>query len=89
MNDEQITRFITVHRLPGTFQAAMRYARRKEPAPPQPPAKPRMTWQQTSAWLKECGERVRLKAVPVEYDDPKAQASFDAVYRNRVHLLRG
>lgn len=26
--------------------------------------------------------------IPLEYDDPKAQAAFEAVYRNRKHLLR-
>lgn len=31
---------------------------------------------------------VEIARVPIEYDDSKAQAAFEAVYRNRKHLLR-
>lgn len=32
---------------------------------------------------------VRPKSVPIEYpNDPKAQAAFEAVFRNRLHMLR-
>lgn len=34
-------------------------------------------------------ENVRIPtSVPVEYDDPIAQAAFEGVYKNRLHMLR-
>lgn len=36
----------------------------------------------------ECAARTPI-TVPIAYDDPKAQAAFEAVYRTRLHLLRG
>jgi hypothetical protein len=90
-----LDKFTTVHKLPGTFKAAMRHARRHEPKEPTPERnripRPRMSWLETRDLLRNSGERaamVKPTRVPIEYDDPKAQAAFEAVYRNRLHLLR-
>lgn len=33
-------------------------------------------------------EGVKPKSVPIEYIDPKLQAGFEAVYKDRLYLLR-
>lgn len=86
--------FTKVHRLPGTFRAAMRYARRREPRPlPSTEGnriqKPKLTWRETKEFLSASSERhAPPKDVPIEFLDSTAQAAFEAVYRNRLHMLR-
>lgn len=43
------------------------------------------------AWREMVAKREAVgapPAVPVRYDDPKAQAAFEAVYKDRLHMLR-
>ncbi len=41
------------------------------------------------AWrAMKAASMVAPNSVPVEYSDPDAQAAFEAVYRNRLHMLR-
>jgi hypothetical protein len=44
----------------------------------------------TRRFLREAALKATMKvtAVPAAYDDPKAQAAFEAVYAGREHLLR-
>lgn len=95
-SDDWLNSWTTTRKLPQTFRSALRYAYRREPRLDQSPegnriARPKMTWQETRAYLAQCAERASLvpaKSVPTEYADEKQQAAFNAVYRNRSHMLR-
>lgn len=47
-------------------------------------------WQETCRFLREAHLRTLKKSepIPVAYEDPKAQAAYEAVYANRKYLLR-
>ena len=45
-------------------------------------------WRNWKAGGKPVCECCRRPPLPKAYDDPKAQAAFEAVYKNRLHMLR-
>jgi hypothetical protein len=64
--------------------------RRADPRTDRKPAQYRMPCEPTFADTipVECGPHVIPTSVPLEYDDPVAQAAYEAVYRNRLWALR-
>lgn len=53
--------------------------------------RPKLSYWETVAYLRaQAGKKAKVApaSIPIEYDDPRAQAAFEAVYRNRLSMLR-
>ena len=93
-----LERFTTIHRLPGTFRRALAYAKKCERASGEPPAPPRPLPLADTMYILRHGKKAwramraaRLVSptdVPQAYADAEQQAAFEAVYRDRLYMLR-